>query len=48
VQRFSEAFDGTLFNCTTVIDMHYRLLKDCMIQDDYQLVADVYAGLVQV
>lgn len=24
VQRYSQAFDGTLFNCTTVIDMHYR------------------------
>mmetsp|Transcript_23312 Transcript_23312/g.58863 ORF Transcript_23312/g.58863 Transcript_23312/m.58863 type:complete len:258 (-) Transcript_23312:1534-2307(-) len=48
VQRYSQAFDGTLFNCTTVIDMHYRLLKDCMIQDDYRLVGDVYANLAQV
>ncbi|KAK3243698.1 hypothetical protein CYMTET_46656 [Cymbomonas tetramitiformis] len=31
-----------LYNCSTIIDVHLRLLKDCMIQDDYELVNVTY------
>jgi hypothetical protein len=48
VQYYAKALDGTLFNSSTVIDTHYRILKDCLVQDNYDLVDDTYKRLANV
>lgn len=48
MQHYADALDGTLFNSTTVIDTHYRILKDCLVQDDYDLVQSTYHRLANV
>lgn len=48
VQHFSQMLDGAFFNASTVVDTHYRLLKDCMIQEDFDLVSSTYHNLANV
>lgn len=48
VQEFTALLEGELFNVTTIVDTHYRLLKDCLIQDHYDLLTDTYYQLANV
>mmetsp|Transcript_15863 Transcript_15863/g.26784 ORF Transcript_15863/g.26784 Transcript_15863/m.26784 type:complete len:247 (+) Transcript_15863:1-741(+) len=44
---YGQELDGSLYNSSTVIDSHFRLLKDCLILDNYQLVKDTYNRLAK-
>ena len=42
VEVYQAVFDGGLDECTTIIDTHLRMLAECIIQDDVELVRAVY------
>ena len=42
VEVYQAAYDGGLDECTTIIDTHLRMLAECIIQDDVELVRAVY------
>ena len=42
VEVYQAAYDGGLDECTTIIDTHLRMLAECIIQDDVELVRSIY------
>jgi len=42
VDVYQAAYEGDLQECTTIIDVHLRMVAECIIKDDTALVRSVY------
>ena len=42
VEVFTTAYEGSLDDCSTILDVHYRLLAETLIQGNTELVEHVY------
>jgi len=42
VEVFTTAYEGSLEDCSTILDVHYRLLAETLIKGDTELVREVY------
>lgn len=42
VEVYTAAYDGSLEDCSTIIDVHLRILAECLLKDSTDLVRTVY------
>lgn len=42
VEVYTQVYEGDLTTCSTIVDVHLRMLAECMIDGDWSRVANAY------